>query len=392
MSFDLNQLTNSWFADFNESKAYKVGKTFEDLMEQYGFKESEILRLAGNESTFGSSPRAIQAAQETILKSNYYGEPKSESLVKALSQKFADEGLDMSKLGVVVGNGLDNIIEHLARLFLDHKSSIIDFPPTFSFYKFAADNLGAQVINIPRRLQSFTKFDPALFEVRQGVIDIDAILRAKPCKIIFLCSPNNPTGEVLDFTEIETLAKELLKRNILLFIDHAYIHFADPKFDTKYLVERYPNLVVGYTFSKAYALAGFRVGYALMSKELQSKYFNIITPFTCSRPSIAAAKAALEDTEHLKKIIELNKNNKVYLYEELIKLGMEVYPSQANFILFKAAKPDSNNSANKVVEALTREGVIIRPIHSVCSHSLRVTIGNADENKRFIASLRKAIA
>ena len=400
---DLNKAFNSWLATSGE---YQAGKTFEYVMEKYGLQRSEIIRLAGNESTIGTSPKAIKAAQEAAASSNYYDEPQSESLIQALENKFASSGLDMSKLGVVVGNGMDSIIEHLLGIFCDSSSSIVNYSPTFIYYDFAAKRRGIEIIDVPR-----TK-------------PVTAILEAvkENTKLVFLCTPNNPDGSVIEVAEIEKLATELEKKNIILFVDHAYIQFAEAKYDfssvfVKSLPEKLPdarlatkemaeltepsmmtsfeernaadgtlqvgdNVVVGYTFSKAYAMAGFRVGYGLMSKELQARYLKLNTPFLCAKASLAAAKVALEDEAHFNKIIKNNNKQKPYLMAELIKLGYKPYESHANFILFEAKV-----KANEVLEKLMSQGIIIRAIPNVSDFALRVTIGTAVENQKFIEAL-----
>ncbi|MBT6842389.1 MAG: aminotransferase class I/II-fold pyridoxal phosphate-dependent enzyme [Candidatus Melainabacteria bacterium] len=398
---DLNKAFNSWLATSGE---YQAGKTFEYVMEKYGLQRSEIIRLAGNESTIGTSPKAIKAAQEAAASSNYYDEPQSESLIQALENKFASSGLDMSKLGVVVGNGMDSIIEHLLGIFCDSSSSIVNYSPTFIYYDFAAKRRGIEIIDVPR-----TK-------------PVTAILEAvkENTKLVFLCTPNNPDGSVVAVDEIEKLARELEKKNIILFIDHAYIDFANHRYNVQNLFEKlpdarlatkemaelaelpmmtsleeynaaggglridsqYPNLVIGYTFSKAYAMAGFRVGYGLMSKELQARYLKLNTPFLCAKASLAAAKVALEDEAHFNKIIKNNNKQKPYLMAELIKLGYKPYESHANFILFEAKV-----KANEVLEKLMSQGIIIRAIPNVSDFALRVTIGTAVENQKFIEAL-----
>ncbi|MDA0772510.1 MAG: aminotransferase class I/II-fold pyridoxal phosphate-dependent enzyme [Cyanobacteria bacterium] len=360
---DLNKAFNSWLTDSGE---YQAGKTFEYVMEKYGLKRSEIIRLAGNESTIGTSPKAIKAAQEAAASSNYYDEPQSESLIQALEQDFAACGLDMSKLGVVVGTGMDSIIEHCLGLFCDSSSSIVNYSPTFIYYDFAAKRKGIEVIDVPR-----TKPVTAILDAIQ-----------KNTKMVFLCSPNNPDGAITSFEDIEKLAANLLAKNIILFIDHAYIQFAEAKYDASILAEKYANLIIGFTFSKAYAMAGFRVGYGLMSKELQARYLKLNTPFLCAKASLAAAKVALEDDTHFNKIIENNNAQKPYLMAELIKLGYKPYESHANFILFEAKV-----KANEVLEKLMSQGIIIRAIPNVSDFALRVTIGKADENQKFIEAL-----
>lgn len=363
---------NPWI---QKIEAYGAGKTFEEVIKAYGFEEKQILRLASNETTIGTSPKAIEAAITAAFRSNYYDEPKSESLVHALERKFENDGVDMSKVGVVVGNGLDNIMEHLARLFLSKDSSVITCPPTFVYYNLVAKWVGSEVINVPRNIKD--NFNLNIDEILSTVKD--------DTRILFLCSPNNPTGHIIPIEQIETLAKNLLERDVLLFVDHAYIEFTDPAYDAKHLIAKYPNIITGYTFSKAYAMAGFRVGYALMSKGLQQEYMKVITPFACARASIAAAKAALEDTEHLKKVVDINNKGKEYLYKELDRLGFEYHKTEANFIIMRNLK----DTADEILDKLLKQAIIVRAAKTVCPYCIRVTIGTDAENQRLVEALEK---
>jgi histidinol-phosphate aminotransferase len=356
---------NTWIEDIEE---YQVANTIEDLIEKYSFNRSQIIRLAGNESTMGSSPKAIQAAQEAARVSNYYEDAHSEKLIKALELKFTSYGLNMDNLAIAIGNGMDSIIDQIGYLFLGPNSSVLIHEPSFPYYELVAKRLGAKVKSSSR-------------------IDFQILVESteENTKIIFLCSPNNPTGELIEIDLVESLLNKFPEK--LVFVDHAYIDFTERDFYDAYkIIHKYPNLMIGYTFSKAYALAGFRVGYALMHKELQLKFLKSQSPFLLSKASLAAALAALEDKEHLQKIIYQNSIGKNFLYQEFTKLGLEFLPSEANFILFKTTL-----NSMELNERLLKEGLIIRRIPKVCEKSLRVTIGSLEENQKFIDALRKCI-
>ncbi len=371
---DFKPPINSWILS---ADPYPVGKTFEEVAQQYGLKESQILRLAGNESTLGPSPRAIKAAQKELERSNYYGEPFTETLTRKLEAKFAASGLDLNQAGIVVGNGMDSVLDHLASLLLGPEASIVNTPPTFVYYDAIAKRSGAEIINVQRK----NTVDAAF------TLDVEDILKAiKPnTRIIFACTPNNPTGNSLSRNEIGYLAAETLKRNVYLFIDEAYIEFSR-HLSVYDLVNRYPNLIIGRTFSKAYALAGYRVGYAIMPRNLLKEYQKIMTPFLVARASMAAAIAALDDTNHLDKVIKTAIRGREQLEKALRELKLEQYPSDANFILFKTAKP-----AAELIDGLAARGIIIRAQKHVCNRTLRVTVGTEAENKRFIKALKECI-
>lgn len=396
----LDQILNPWLLN---SKEYAAGKTFEYVMEKYGYKREEILRLAGNESTLGVSPKALEAAKAALPESNFYDEPASEPLVEALEKKFQQEGFDLNQVGVVVGNGMDSVIDHILMLFANSSASVINLPPTFIYYQFVMQRLGIEVIDVPRKLTN----DGALLSYEIDLAAVKNSVKANT-KLVFLCTPNNPDGGITEKSLIEDLAKFLLERNIILFVDHAYIDFSEKKYNATDLIKKYPNIVIGFTFSKAYALAGFRVGYALVSKEIQKQYFSHMTPFLCSRASIAAAKAALADQEHLSKIVESNKVQRELLKDKFLELGFEVFNTQSNFYLIRpgvelskklsedwiASSPSApchDTLADYLLEKLMSKAIIIRAMKSVSPSSLRVTIGTAEENQRLLKALTEII-
>lgn len=379
-SCNITNKLNSWLQGTEE---YQAGKTFEYVMQKYGFKREEILRLAGNESTIGTSPLAIEAAEQVLRSSNYYDEPRSESLIEVLEEDFRKRGFDMDKLGVVVGNGMDSIIEHILKLFTDEHSAVMNFTPSFIYYEFAAKRRGVSIIEVPRLRTQENGFWTYKIDFSKALNSLKPNL-----KVVFLCSPNNPDGSAIDLNQVESFAEELCARGIILFVDHAYIEFADPKYDLSKLVQKYPNLVIGYTFSKAYGLAGFRVGYALMAKELKNKYLTLITPFLCSKPSLAAAKAALQDTKHFQSILANNIEGRVYLLKSLEQLGCTVYGSEANFVLFEYKAIE----ASLILEELMSRGIIIRAISKVSKYALRVTVGTPEQNTRFIQALKAILS
>lgn len=378
-----NYQFNPWLSD---AKSYAAGVTFEQLMSKYGFRREEILRLAGNESTIGTSPLAIQAAKDALNSSNYYDEPNCEELMDALEQHFQSFTPSMNKLGFVIGNGMDKVIEHTLCLFIKAGDTIVNFSPTFDFYSFCALKMGARVLDLGRHSpnQNNLSFQPKIENI-QADIEKHESETGSQVKVMFLCTPNNPTGNILSLSEIEAIAKYTLEKGIILFIDHAYIEFTDRgTYEATNIIQYYPNIVIGYTFSKAYGLAGYRVGYALMHQELKATYLKYNTPFLCAKPSLKAAKAALEDNEHFKKIINNNSEERPKVYKSLSELGFKVYESHTNFILFEI-----ENSAEAVMEHLFSKAIILRRSLATSPNAIRMTIGTAEENERVIRALRE---
>lgn len=365
-------MINEWIKN---AKAYPVGLSFEDLIARYGFKEEEILRLAGNELTVTPSRAVINSAEQALSSSNYYAEPFSESLVKKISERFAARGVDMTKANLMVGNGMDSVMEHIAALCLNSHSSILNFPPSFAFYDSLTEKYGAEMISVARNPEDFS-------------IDFTAALKAlrTDTRLCFLCSPNNPTANSSPVEEIRDFAAELEKRNVILFLDQAYIEFSEQE-DLASLAAEYKNIVIGYTFSKAYAMAGMRVGYALISAEIYKELQKILTPFLCSKASLAAAATALDEAALLTQRVTAMKEQRQFLCDEFDKLGLVYFPSDANFILCR-----SKIKTAKLSEALLEKGIIVRAMPKIDEYSFRVTVPmHSEQSYRFISALVAAL-
>lgn len=366
---NLEYCLNTWLHNLDK---YEAGKSFEEVIAEYGFEAEDILKLASNETTLGPSPKAVEAGKQAVEKSNYYYDPYSSEFVRFLEQHYQKQGLDIDQFGIVTGNGMDNVLDNLGKLFLDPKSSIIINSPTFVYYKLLAEWHGAEIIDIPRLTD------------KQFTIDVDKTLASiKPnTKIIFLCSPNNPTGCVIELEDIEQIAKQ---SRAIVFVDHAYLQFTDAKYDAIKLINKYPNIVIGHTFSKAYALAGLRIGYAIMHRDIKNAYQLVSAPFVNSGVSVAAAQAAIEDEEHLQKVISINEAGKKQYYEALESMGLSYEPTESNFLLIKHSK----YTARELAAKLLKKAIIVRPMESVSQNTIRVTIGSEAENDRLIKALQE---
>jgi histidinol-phosphate aminotransferase len=393
-----NYRLNPWFSDAN---SYAAGVTFEELMAKYGFKREEILRLAGNESTIGISPKAIKAAQEALLSSNYYDEPNCEELMDALIDDFKDSTPHIDKLGFVIGNGMDKVIEHILCLSVKAGDTVINFNPTFDFYSFCTLKMGGKVLDLGREPEDF---QPCVKNLTINIDKHEAQTGSK-VKLMFLCTPNNPTGNILNLNEIEDIANICEEKGIILFVDHAYIEFTDREtFEATKIIHKYPHMVIGYTFSKAYALAGYRVGYALMHQKLKDIYLKYNTPFLCAKPSLQAAKAAIRDSEHFKKIIENNNSERPKVSQALSGLGFKVYSSYTNFVLFEISEnldeqrklaiyerldkeARETDITGAVMEYLFSKGIILRRSKITSNYAIRMTIGTEAENQRVLKAL-----
>jgi histidinol-phosphate aminotransferase len=333
-------------------RPYVPGKGFGEISHRYGLLPEEIVKLGSNENPYGPSPLVRQALQE-IAAERY---PEPEELVEALSRYI---GLPQEM--VMIGAGMDGAMDTLTRLFLD-KGDRIPIP-TFSYYEILTTLADATPIFEPRGEE---------FEVPEMPRDM---------KMAFLCSPNNPTGNV---TAEDTVRAMLESSDAIVFLDEAYVEFAEASLVD--LVRDYQNLVVGRTMSKAFGLAGLRLGYALAPEWIADEYRRAAPPFfgvTCA--SVAAGLAALQDLDFMRESVARIKRERARLLKET-----EAHPSQANFLYISTSEP-----SGVVAERFLQKGIIIRDCRSfrgAGEHRIRVTVGTPEQNDRFLQAYEQICA
>ena len=344
-------------------KAYVPGRSIEEVAAEYGL--SEVVKLASNENALGPTPGAIDAIRGALDGLHRYPDGGAKALAARLAQK-----LGVSPACVFMGNGGDDVLSVLSRTFLDEGDEVVIPRPTFSPYAHVSRVMGAKVVFSPLR------------EMR---IDLDDVFTrfSGRTKIVFLCSPNNPTGGILAEGELVSFL-EKLPEGLLVLLDEAYGDFADdPAYpDSVSLIERFP-LVVLRSFSKIYGLAGLRVGFAV-SREGVVGYMNRVRePFNVNQLAQAAALAALDDDDYKERAVALVREGREALYAAFGGMGLEFVESQANFIFVRVGDGDA------AMDALMREGVIVRP-GSAFGHPewIRVTVGLPEENERFLSKLK----
>ena len=331
------------------------------ISKKFGIPENKIIKLNGNENPYGPSPKVLDAIISSDI--SIYPDPLQKNLREAL-EKY----LNISSDFLIGSAGSDELIDLLFKLFISPGNLIIDCDPTFGMYSFCARVAGAKVDKIPRK----PNFD----------LDIKAIESAtsKNHKIIFISSPNNPTGNICTIDEI----KALLNLNLLVVIDEAYYEFNG--FSVANLVPDYNNLVVLRTFSKWAGLAGLRIGYGIMPKQIITHLLDIKSPYNVSTTAESACFASINDTEYLLENIEKIKKGKQYLFDQLNSMnGIKPFPSGANFILFDM--PNASKATEVYKELLSR-GILIRKFNnSRLQKSLRVSVGTDPDNTSFINAL-----
>ena len=345
-----------------EIKEYVPGKSIDDTVAAYGLDSDSIIKLGSNENPLGPSPKAVEALIEHAPQMSIYPSADASELVAALS---VYTGFPASNIAAS-GPGMDGLIDGLMRLMITRGDEVIIPTPTFSYYEISARANGATPV--------FVKRD------EDYAVDVAAILEAMSSrtKVVFLCSPNNPSGNLVSEEDVRVIAESTRG---LVFVDEAYVEFADSSL--AHLVNEYDNIIVGRTFSKAFGLAGLRIGYGIMPQWLKSEYMRAATPFNVSGAAIAAGVAALSDAEHLEKSIELAREGKEYLKEHI---SFDVYDSQANFVMVDVAPL----KAKDVCDGLVENGIIVRDCSSFRDAGgsvVRVTVGTREQNEGVVEGL-----
>ncbi|QJC51880.1 histidinol-phosphate transaminase [Paenibacillus albicereus] len=346
---------------------YQPGKPVDDVKRELGL--SEVIKLASNENPYGSSPLAKQAILTEIENSNIYPDGASVELTAATAGHL---GVRPEQL--IWGNGADEIILMLARSFLEPGDETIMADLTFSQYRHNAVVENAAIVEVP---------------LADGKQDLPAMLAAVTdrTKIVWICSPNNPTGTIVTERELVSFL-DALPKSVLCVLDEAYCHFVDdPDYpDSIRLLDRYPNLVSLRTFSKIYGLAALRIGYGIAHPDVIHAINLVREPFNTARVSQAAAKAALSDQAFVDSCRENNLLQRDYLQGEFDRLGLAYFPTQANFILVDVGMP-----SREAFDRLLRRGFITRAGWSKYPNRLRVSIGTAEDNIKFVAALEEVL-
>jgi histidinol-phosphate aminotransferase len=351
-----------------EIASYIPGKSMEDAQKEYGVKK--WVKLASNENLLGPSPKAVAAIRKELGNIYLYPDGPCTVLREALARKFS-----IPERKVVISNGGDNLILMIANAFVDEGDEVVMADPTFSVYTSVTQIMGGRPIKV--RLKDFTHDLPNMFKKV-----------SRKTKLIFICNPNNPTGTIVSVESFNHFLSRLPNR-VIVVLDEAYGEFVE---DASYpngldYIKHGKQIIVVRTFSKVYGLAGLRIGYAFGREDLVDCLYQVRDPFPVHRLAQVAAVAALNDTDHAVKSIQLVYEGRRYLYKELDKLGLPYVPSQANFIFI-----DFEKDSDEVFQSLLREGVIIRPGKTWgYPTSARVTIGRMEDNQKFIKALRKIL-
>jgi histidinol-phosphate aminotransferase len=348
---------------------YQAGKPIEELAREFGLDASKIVKLASNENPLGMPESARLALNAAVANLGRYPDPAGFDLKKAIAQRF---GVDQGWL--TLGNGSNDILELVASALIEPGSAVVYSQFAFVVYRLATQARGAKHIVVPAKEHGH---------------DLPAMLEAitPETKIVYVANPNNPTGTYLSVDAIESFLAGVAARHgtrVTVVLDEAYNEFLEPalRVDGVALVKRYPNLIVSRSFSKAYGLAGLRVGFAMAQPALTDLLNRVRQPFNVNSLAQAAAIAALNDKEFLAKSFAVNRDGKKQLQQGFEKLALQFVPSYANFVLVKVG------DAARINLELLKRGVIVRPVAGDgLPEWLRVSIGLPHENQTFLDAL-----
>jgi histidinol-phosphate aminotransferase len=367
MVIDLCELSPSYIRSI---APYQPGKPISELAREMGIEEASIVKLASNENPRGIGPRTRAAIEAALGDLSRYPDGNGFELKQALSKRY---GVDMAS--VVLGNGSNDVLELVALAFLGPGRAAVYSQHCFAVYPLATQARGARAIAVPAK--SFGH-------------DLEAMAKAVDDEtyVAWIANPNNPTGTFARSEEIESFLRRVPER-VLVVLDEAYNEYLphDLKADSARWLKRHPNLVITRTFSKAYGLAGLRVGYALAHPSVADVMNRVRQPFNVNSLALTAAVAALDDMEFVARSYAENLQGMRQIEDGARSLGLDFIPSHGNFITVRVGK------AQEIFKRLLRRGVIVRPVggpYQLPEH-LRVTIGTAQENDRFLTALSASL-
>ena len=348
---------------------YSPGKPIEELEREYGIKDS--VKLASNENPIGPSPLAVRAITSAIGKINRYPDGGAYVLVRKIAAH-----LSVMPENIILGNGSDEIIGMITRVFVQPGDEVIIPKPSFLMYDIMVKSAGATPVYSP--LSSFAI----------DLADIERRITSKT-RVIFICNPNNPTGTVILKPDFEKFIKSI-PENILVVVDEAYIEFVQEK-NCAFSMDYFDNstaMVTLRTFSKAYGLAGLRIGYGIMPAPIADVLNRIRQPFNAGILAQQGAIAAIDDVDFLAKTKMVIRQGLDFLYKSLDNLSIKYFPSETNFFLI-----DVGTRADNVFKRLLQKGVIVRSMTSYgYPEYIRVNVGLEQENQKFIESLKQVLA
>jgi histidinol-phosphate aminotransferase len=350
-------------------RPYEAGRTAESVRVQYGL--SRVAKLASNENPLGTTPRAIEALRNSLDGLNLYPNGGLD-LREVLAREF-----EVKVENVIAGSGSEGIMSNIIRAFLCDEDEVLTTEAAFLGFQVLARSRGVTYRTVPYR------------DWHYDLAALAAAINSRT-KIIYLANPNNPTGTIFSRHEFDDFYRHVPER-VLIILDEAYFEYAKdkPRYPDS-MHYRYDNVITLRTFSKVYGLAGVRIGYGFAHEELIRNLLKVKLPFEPSAPAQAAGIAALSDHEFLHRTLELNSQAIKCLTSGLREVGIEVVPSEANFVML--VLPDEQE-ASRVFEELLAQGVVVRPLAAFgLPRCLRISTGTDEDNRLCIEAFRRSYA
>ncbi len=346
-------------------KTYEAGKPIELVVREFGIEPKEIIKLASNENPYGCSPKVQEAVKDIVVNMALYPDDSMMKLKDALGRRF-----EVENENIIIGSGSDQVIEFLIHAKADENSKILINSVTFAMYEIYARHVGSEIIRTSSQKHDLDEFY--------------TLYKEQNPDIIFLCTPNNPTGDAIDTTKMSKFLDKI-DSDTLVVVDGAYMEYAGFKdgsknINPKELIQKYENVIYLGTFSKAYGLGGMRVGYGLADEKIIKELYKLRPPFNITTLSLEAASVALEDEEFVNNSIALN-FKEMKRYEDFAKeQKIDIINSYTNFVTL--CLNDDQNST-QLSNSLLKKGMIVRDLSSYGMNAIRVTVGTNEQNSCF---------
>lgn len=357
-----------------EMDSYVPGRSQDEIASDFNLKKEDIIKLGSNENPWGPSPKAMKAIEDEIKSINRYPESQLHELVSEIAEY---SGVKDSQV-IIGGDGADEIIDVLAKTFIDDGDEFIVPLPSYMYYEYLLKQYGAKPV--------YAKWD-----LDENKLDAESIynLITSKTRMIFLCSPNNPTGTLIDKEILIDIARK--NPDILIIIDEAYFEYSEVT--NKDLINEYDNIFIIRTMSKVLGLAGMRIGYGLACEEIIEYMHRIKPVFSLTRLSFVAALNTFRDKEYIEDSIKKGIESRQYLHDELSKIdGLNVFPSKSNFMLIGIK--DTGFTASQLALELMKKGIIVRDCTSfkgLDEYWIRISICTLEEDKKFINVLKEVL-
>ena len=349
--------------------AYVPGKPVEEVEQDL---KIHAVKLASNENPLGPSPKAMEAARQALGEANWYPDGGSKRLREVLAARYGVRAEE-----IFVGLGSSEIIDLASRVLLRPGLTGITSEGSFALFAIAIRAGGGKLVQTPMRNYSF---------------DLDAMAAAvtPETRVIYIANPNNPTGTAFGAAEFDVFMKKV-PGDVLVVLDEAYTEYAERRDLPKAMeiFKEYNNLLTLKTFSKVYGLAGLRIGYGIGHPTLVAEMNKLRTPFNVTSVGQAAALAALDDLEHVRRSVEMNHTERTRLFGELQRIGLQPVASETNFVFVPLAGMDAKGMCDELLQA----GVIVRPLAWMgFPDAIRISVGNPEENAKLLAAMAKVMA